>query len=176
MSAIALMTSMISWSGTLWLAAAKKRIGQLHLLSIRDCIRAGCDVHRHLTARIKWNLCDRRPFSRRRKRPIFAGWRRTQTLPESPARRQVQSVKFQGAKFQGVASRGAADRAGAGRAVEPCDQPRRKRHRLVHRIAAAAGQFVGPPRRRRSRRASRPRVDARDQRRCGEAGYRHERR
>ena len=73
-----------------------------------------------------------------------------------------QNPEIEGAKFQGVEARRAADRAGAGGTAQSRDQSRRKRHRLVHRIAAAAGQFLGPPLRRRSRRASRPGVDARD--------------
>ena len=59
-------------------------------------------------------------------------------------------------------ARRAADRAGAGGIAQSRDQPRRCRNGLGHRPAAAAGQFLGPPRRRRGRRASRAGLDARD--------------
>ena len=80
-----------------------------------------------------------------------------------------QNCQIQGAKFQGVAAGRPADRAGAGGTAQSRDQSRRKRHRLLHRIAATAGQFLGSPLGRRGRRASRASLDARHQRRCGEA-------
>ena len=98
----------------------------------------------------------RLPFSRRRTRPIFRPWRRIPTLPKNPAK--PRNPKRQ---VQGVAARRAADRAGAGGTAQSRDQPRRCRHGLGHRPAAAAGQFLGPPRRRRGRRASRAGLDAR---------------
>ena len=80
--------------------------------------------------------------------------RHSQKTPAKPRNPRPQ--------VQGTSARRAADRAGAGRTAQSRDQPRRCRHGLGHRPAAAAGQFLGPPRRRRGRRAPRARLDARE--------------
>jgi hypothetical protein len=45
----------------------------------------------------------------------------------------------QNPQIPGASAGRAADRAGVGGTAQSRDQPRRKRHRLFHRIAAAAG-------------------------------------
>src|ERR1700723_128926 len=63
-----------------------------------------------------------------------------------------KSSEIENAQFKGVEAGRAADRAGFGGIAQSRDQSRRKRSRLLHRIASAAGQFLGSPLRRRSRR------------------------
>src|ERR1019366_9972536 len=80
-----------------------------------------------------------------------------------PSEKARQIPEIQSAEFQGVEARRAADRAGVGGTAQSRDQPRRKRHWLVHRIAAAAGQFLGSPLGRRGRGASCTGIDARQE-------------
>ncbi len=79
--------------------------------------------------------------------------------PHGEETRHSQKAR-QNPEIQGAPARRAADRAGAGGTAQSRDQPRRCRHGFRHRPAAAAGQFEGPPRRRRGRGASRARLDA----------------
>src|SRR5690606_33422331 len=75
------------------------------------------------------------------------------------------------AAIESTPRRGEADLARTCGAVESRDQSWRKRDRFLHRPAAAAGQFLGPPLGRRGRDPPRTQIDAEDVR-CRRASSR----